>query len=501
MTNPTYTPVLTGPDLTDPTQHTDLAHKIETKEITHVRDTKGEVWRTHTWLNKKSVPLNHAGIGPTRLAFDKVESFGVLEQVEEKPAEEAEAEEPPKPAAAAPAHQERAHALLSASSAYRWLNCTPSAVLDAQHPDTESDAAAAAEGTAAHELAEHKLRTMLGYPSEHPTSEWQNEDMEAHTDDYADHVMAELARTREASPAAFVAIEQRLDFSHVVPDGFGTGDAIIVGDGTLTVVDLKYGKGVEVSAAGNPQMRLYALGALKRWGMIYNVRQVRMVIFQPRLGNISVDEITVDELNTWADEIVQPKAELAQNGDGDLQAGDWCRFCRHAPQCTALAAQHFQIIPTETDEVAAAPTAPAPDTLTDDQVARIVEHAGEIKKWLTKVETYAIDQANTGKAWPGLKLVEGRAVRKWTDEEAVATAVKDAGHDPYKPREVLGITAMTKALGKPAFDQLLGDLVHKPDGKPTLVPETDKRPAITVATPDTVFTQIGYLELAYQTNP
>ena len=282
--------------------------------------------------------------------------------------------------------------------------------------------------------------------------------MEAHTDDYANHVMAELARTRESSPAAFVAIEQRLDFSDIVPDRFGTVD------GTMTVVDLKYGKGVEVTASGNPQMRLYTLGAIRRWGMIYNIREVRMVIFQPRLNNISVDEITVKEPVGWADDVVTPRAELAINGQRDLQAGEWYRFCRHAPQCTALAAQHFQIIPTTTED-SAVPAAPELHTLTDDQVARIVEHAVDIKKWLTKVESYALDQANSGYTYPGLKLVEGRSIRKWTDEDAVATAVEAAGENPWE-RKLLGITAMTKKLGKPAFEQLLGDLVHKPDGKP-----------------------------------
>ena len=191
-------------------------------------------------------------------------------------------------------HAERAHALLSASSAHRWIHCTPAPYLEAQHPDTSSDAAA--EGTAAHELAEHKLHQHLDLPTTRPVSEWDSEEMDDYTDQYADHVMAELQRAREEDPAAFLALEERLDFSHIVPDGFGTGDAVIVGDGTLTIVDLKYGKGVTVDAEGNPQMRLYALGALAAYGMIYDIRTVRMVIFQPRIDNISVDEVAVDEL-------------------------------------------------------------------------------------------------------------------------------------------------------------------------------------------------------------
>lgn len=382
-------------------------------------------------------------------------------------------------------HADRDHALLSASSAHRWINCTPSPYLEVQHPDTASDAAA--EGTAAHELAEHKLRQHLDLPTTRPVSEWDSEEMDDYTDQYADHVMAELQRARETDPAAFLAIEERLDFSHIVPDGFGTGDALIVSDYTLTIVDLKYGKGVEVSAVGNPQMRLYALGALATYGAIYDIEQVRMVIFQPRLGNVSVEEISVDDLTTWAEGVVRPAAEKAAAGEGELQAGDWCRFCRHAAQCPALAADMFAPIPTSAEHV---PAAPDPDTLTDTQIATIVAHAGELKKWLTKVESYALAQATGGHDYPGLKLVEGRSVRKYTDEDDVAKAVEAAGEDPYKPREVLGITAMTKLLGKKRFQELLGDYVHKPEGKPALVPASDKRPALTLATPDTMFEPI-----------
>ncbi|WP_165164930.1 DUF2800 domain-containing protein [Corynebacterium qintianiae] len=480
----TYAPTIITPDLTDPTQHTTIAAKLEAGDLTHVRDTKGTVWKTHTWLNKKSVPLNHTQQGPTRLPFDRVESFGVLQDETEPAAgdklEATVAKTEPV------AHQGRAHALLSASSANRWLHCTPAPHLEAKHPDSTSDAAA--EGTAAHELAEHKLRALLDLPTSRPESEWHNEDMEDHTDAYADHVLAELACARETDPAAFLAIEERLDFSHIVPDGFGTGDALIVADGTLTVVDLKYGKGIEVSAQDNPQMRLYALGALAAYDTIYDIQQVRMVVFQPRLGNISIEEINVDALMLWAEEVVKPRAALAITGDGDLQAGEWCRFCRHAAQCPALANEMFAPVPTAGELT---PAAPAPDTLTDDQIATIVAHAGELKKWLTKVEAHALAKATECHTYPGLKLVEGRSVRKYTDEDAVAKVVAEAGEDPYKPREVLGVTAMTKLLGKKRFDDLLKDHVHKPEGKPTLVPESDKRPALTMATAETMFTPIG----------
>lgn len=489
------------------------------------RTKSGTVWKIgRPPFNAKSVPLNDpraaSNGGKQRLRYEELESLGTCSKVEDgelgelkqairdlkdsqpgevtievlpapgggdpdrpamlikRAAEEVEAEN-------TPAHAERDHALLSASSANRWIHCTPAPYLEAQHPDTSSDAAA--EGTAAHELAEHKLRQHLDLATTRPVSEWDSEEMDDYTDAYADHVMAELTRAREVDKAAFLAIEERLDFSHIVPDGFGTGDALIVADDTLTVVDLKYGKGVEVSAEGNPQMRLYALGALATYGAIYDIQQVRTVIFQPRLGNTSVEEIGVDELVVWAEDVVRPAAEKAIAGEGALVAGEWCRFCRHAAQCPALAAEMFAPVPTTGELV---PEAPAPDTLTDAQIATIVTHAGELKKWLTKVEEHALEQAITGHDYPGLKLVEGRSVRKYTDEADVARTVEAAGEDPYKPREVLGITAMTKHLGKKRFEKLLGDFVHKPEGKPTLVPVSDKRPALELANAETMFTPI-----------
>lgn len=458
-------------DLTD----TDAATaKLQELGATHVETTDGDVYKIFSRLNRKSVPLNHAAQGPQRLTFNKVASFGTMTDT---PAE---------------GHAGRAHALLSASGAHRWLNCTPSARLEERYPDSES--AAAAEGTLAHELAEHKLRVLLDEPTTLVDRDGIDEEMDSHTDDYADAVMAELAAARQTSPGAFLAIEQRLDFSHIVPDGFGTGDAVIVGDGTMTIVDLKYGKGVEVSAVGNPQMRLYALGALHLYGMLYNVERVRMVIFQPRRNNYSTDEITVQELLAWAEDVVKPAAALAIDGQGEMVAGEWCTFCRHAPECQALAQHYFQPVPMES-EGSLVPAAPDPATLTDEQIAQIVTWSSELKKWLGKVENHALDRANQGHEYPGLKLVEGRSVRKYTDETAVADVVQELGHDPYE-KKVLGITAMTKLLGKKTFDQSVGPLLHKPAGKPTLVPADDPRPALTIATADTVFQPIETKETA-----
>lgn len=462
--------------------HDTIAQAIDEYGLTCMKVDDGGVWQMRIPINKKSISVEGVReCGASRFGFKRITSLGTCapdRDTTPAPVEQQATE-------TAPGHAGRDHALLSASSAHRWINCTPAPYLEAQHPDTTSDAAA--EGTAAHELAEHKLRQHLGMPTAWKPNEWHDEDMEDYTDAYADHVTAELERTRDADPAAFLAIEQRLDFSHVVPDGFGTGDALIVGDGTMTVVDLKYGKGVEVSAVGNPQMRLYALGALATYGMIYEIEQVRTVIFQPRLGNVSVEEIAVDELTQWAEQVVRPAAEKATAGEGQLQAGDWCQFCRHAAQCPALAKHYLDDLPTQPGDG----EPPAPDTLSDEQIATIVAHSGALKKWLGKVEDHALAQATAGHQYTGLKVVEGRSVRKYTDEDAVAQAVQqETSEDPYQPRKVLGITAMTKLLGKKRFDELLGQLVHKPEGKPTLVPDSDKRPPMVLASPETVFEPI-----------
>lgn len=483
-------------DLHDGDELADLQTTAKEHGVTYCVDTRGRTLKV-TRINKKSINVDD-GYDSQRLDWKLIESIGIMEGEQaveptplHKPKPTPEPASEPEPAAAtATAHKERAHALLSASGSARWLNCTPSPLLEEQYPDSDSEAAA--EGTAAHELAEYKLRVLKGSKfQQRPTSKWDSEEMESHTDDYADHVMATLAHAQETSPAATLLIEHRLDFSHLVPEGFGTGDAIIIADDTMTIIDLKYGKGIEVSAEANPQMRLYALGALHQFGMIYDIRKVKMVIFQPRLNNTSIDEIDAQELITWGNDVVRPTAAIAMAGEGELTPGDWCQFCKHAPACPALAEQYFDVVPMEE----AAPAAPAPDTLSDAQIANIVRWSGDLKKWLTAVEKHALDEANNGKTYPGLKLVEGRSVRKYTDEEAVAKKVEGLGHEPYE-KKLLGITAMTKLLGKKQFDEALGGLLHKPEGKPTLVVESDKRQALAPKTADSFFTPLEGKETA-----
>lgn len=365
------------------------------------------------------------------------------------------------------------HAVLSASSSHRWLNCTPSAQLEKTYENKTTTAAE--EGTAAHALCEYKLRKALGNASEkRPVSEYDSQEMEDFTNDYVSYVMEQLNIAKQTCPDTLVMIEQRLDFSQYVPDGFGTGDCLIIADDTLHIVDFKYGLGVLVEAEDNPQMMLYALGALSVYDTIYDIKNVSMTIFQPRRENISTWTITVEELLDWAENELRPKAELAAKGEGEFCAGEWCTFCRakvkcrtRAETCLKLAQYDFRL----------------PPELDDTEIEVILESLDRLTLWANDIKEYALNSALQGKQWEKFKLVEGRSVRKYTDEEKVAVAVKSAGFDPYE-RKVLGITAMTKLLGKAKFEEILTGLIHKPQGKPTLVPLSDKRPPMNTAQND-----------------
>lgn len=365
------------------------------------------------------------------------------------------------------------HAVLSASSSHRWLNCPPSAQLERTYENKTTTAAE--EGTAAHALCEYKLRKALGNaPEKRPVSEYDSQEMEDFTNDYVSYVMEQLNIAKQTCPDTLVMIEQRLDFSQYVPDGFGTGDCLIIADDTLHIIDFKYGLGVLVEAEDNPQMMLYALGALSVYDTIYDIKNVSMTIFQPRRENISTWTITVEELLDWAENELKPKAELAAKGEGEFCAGEWCTFCRAKVKCIARAeaclklAQYDFRLPPELD---------------DTEIEVILESLDRLTSWANDIKEYALDSALQGRQWEKFKLVEGRSVRKYTDEEKVAEAVKSAGYDPYE-RKVLGITAMTRLLGKSKFEEVLNGLIHKPQGKPTLVPLSDKRPPMNTAQTD-----------------
>lgn len=360
------------------------------------------------------------------------------------------------------------HSIYSASGAHRWMNCPPSAQLEQQFPNETSTFAE--EGTAAHDLAEHKLKKALKMRSKKPTSPYQSDEMDEMTDLYVEYCMDLIEKSKVACSDLQILIEQKLDFSDYVPEGFGTGDLVVVGNTTLHVVDLKYGRGVIVSAEKNPQMMLYALGALSLFDMLYDIEKVSMAIVQPRVDNFSTWEITVEELLKWAEEELKPKALLASTGGGEFCAGDHCRFCRAKNQCRARAVKNLELLKYEFQD---------PALLTDEEIAEIIGLADELAKWAGDIYTYATALAiNEGREWDGFKLVEGRTRRKYTDETAVAETAKEAGFTDIFKQSLITITEMEKLMGKKKFNELLGRLVEKPKGKLTLVSEADKRQAV-----------------------
>lgn len=368
----------------------------------------------------------------------------------------------------------KGHAVLSASSSERWLNCPPSARLCESYEDKGSDYAA--EGTDAHALCEFRLKQALGIPAENPIENlsWYNEEMEDCAAGYAAYVAELLEAAKQTCADSVVLIEQRVDFSRWVKDGFGTADCILIADGALNICDYKHGKGVEVSAEQNPQMMLYALGALEIFDGIYDIDTVRMTIYQPRKSNVSVYEMSKDDLLEWADTELTQKAQLAYEGQGEFHCGDWCRFCKAKAECRGRAEANLALARYDFE---------APALLDDEEIAAILGKVDAMTAWASDVKEYALQQAVSGKEWPGWKLVEGRSNRKYTNDAVVAAAVESAGFDPYE-RKVLGITAMQKMLGKSRFEELLAPYIEKPQGKPTLVPESDKRPAMNTAKSD-----------------
>ena len=368
----------------------------------------------------------------------------------------------------------KAHAILSASSSHRWLNCPPSARLCETYEDKGSDYAA--EGTDAHSLCEYKLRTALGMeatdPIEHLT--WYNEEMLDCANGYAAYILELVEAAKETCADPVVLIEQRVDFSRWVEQGFGTSDAIIISDGTLHVVDYKHGLGVLVDADNNPQMMCYALGALELFDAIYDIDTVAMTVYQPRRQNVSTFEMSKDDLYRWADEVLKPTAELAFAGDGNFLCGEWCGFCKAKHECRARAEANLMLAQYDFK---------LPPLLEDTEIEVILSRADQLVSWVNDIKEYALQQAISGKEWTGFKLVEGRSNRRYTDEAAVTQTVTDAGFDPYE-RKLLGITAMQKLLGKSRFDELLSAYIEKPQGKPTLVPESDKRPVMNNAKTD-----------------
>ena len=364
------------------------------------------------------------------------------------------------------------HALLSASSSQRWMNCPPSARLCEHYEDKGSSYAA--EGTAAHELAEYKLKAALGIPAKDPTEDlnYYDSEMEACADSYAAYILELLSVVKESCPDPLVLTEQRVDFSKYVPEGFGTCDCVIVADDELIVIDFKYGRGVQVEAEDNSQMRLYALGALEMFGSLYDIQTVDVVIYQPRRDNVSSETLTKETLLQWADETLKPAAELAFNGKGEFKCGDWCQFCKAKAECRKRAEENMALARYDFAD---------PALLENDEIADILGKVDELVSWASDIKDYALAEALKGVKFDGFKIVEGRSNRRYTDETAVAETVTAQGVDPYE-HKILGITAMEKLLTKKRFAELLDELVEKPAGKPTLVPESDKRQKLSITT-------------------
>ena len=371
------------------------------------------------------------------------------------------------------------HAYLSASASHRWLACPPSAKLCAQEEDQSSPYAM--QGTCAHELGQYLVEKALGMNTLDPTENltYYDAEMQEAAEGYAAFVMEQVAEARKHCADPLVCVEQTLDFSKWVEHGFGTGDCVIVADDLLQIIDLKYGIGVLVSAAGedgsgNSQLKCYALGAFDTFGDLYDIKRVRLTIYQPRRDNVESFDMTVEELLSWAETVLKPTAELAYEGLGSFRAGDHCTFCKIKATCRTRAQYYLDLAKLDF---------PAPPTLTNAEIADILPRAENLTAWGDDLKAYALKQALKGENFPNYKLVEGRSIRRFRDEEKVAELVTAAGFDPYE-KKLLGITAMTKQLGRKTFEELLGGYVVKPQGKPVLVRDTDKRPVYETAQED-----------------
>ncbi len=374
-------------------------------------------------------------------------------------------------------HKDKAHALLSASGAHRWMNCTPSAVLESKFPDTTSEAAK--EGTLAHEMAEAKLQhlfntqnyrkaTLTRTLNKIKKNELYQPEMDGYTDDYVAYIR-KAAMEFEKTP--YIAIEKRLDLTAYIPDGFGTADCVMIGERTLHIIDLKYGKGVPVSAEDNPQLLIYALGALEAYKMLFAIDTVKISIVQPRIDNTNSSAYSVTLLRDWGED-VKELANIAIKGEGDYVPGDWCRFCRARQQCRTRADKNIEL---------AFDVGKKPPLITNDEVGEYLRKGEDVAKWLTELQDYALAECLAGREVDGYKAVEGRGSRAWLDMDAAFEAIIEEGTDEAMlyERKPLTLAQVEKLMGKAHFADVAGEYVVKSPGKPTLVPSTDKRQAIT----------------------
>ena len=369
------------------------------------------------------------------------------------------------------------HARLSASSSHRWLECPPSVMLTADLPDTAGEAAA--EGTLAHSIVEERLDSIIEkgiWPKKSSAKLRMDERYRPVMEEHADTIVGYVMDIVDSLPDALLMSEQRLDYSRWVPDGFGPGDALVIADGVIHVIDYKYGKGVPVFAEDNPQLRLYALGAYEAYDALYGIETVVTHIVQPRLDSITSETLSAADLLRWADEYVAPRAKLAANGEGEMHPGEWCRFCKVKATCRARAEQQLALARYEFQ---------SPLLLTPEEIGDILGRVDELSKWAKSVKDYALQTAvNNGEHFPGWKLVRGRANRKLVDDGDVADILLKAGCEAREIFALKGLTDLEEIVGKKKLAELLGDRIYKPDGRPTLAPATDKRPELGSAAMD-----------------
>lgn len=364
------------------------------------------------------------------------------------------------------------HARFSPSASKRHLTCTPSLILEEQFPDSISEFAE--EGTAGHALAEHLIKKYMKIRSNRPTSDYYTDELVESVEDYVSYVVEQLENVKNDYPMYIAAVEQKVDVSSYVDDCFGTADMVIASPDKLHIIDLKLGKGVPVYAENNTQLMIYALGVLETVEPIFDIETAELTIHQPRLQNVSTWEISAADLRAWGNEVLKPRSAMALSGEGEFAVGEHCRFCKAKNQCRARADEMLKLAQLKFK---------ASPLLSDDEIAEILSKADELAKWASDIYTYAQEKAiSEGKVWTGYKLVRGKTNRKYTDENDVIEAVKAAGYKDIFKTSLIGITEMEKLMGKKKFNEVLGGLVYKPEGKLTLVSETDKREAVNIST-------------------
>ena len=369
------------------------------------------------------------------------------------------------------------HARFSPSSAERLIHCPPSLVLGEECGPEDNSTEYTAEGTEAHTLCEYLLKSALGEKVKDPRPglKYYSAEMEECANGYKDEVLSIYEQLRLSDPETLISVEQRVGFTEYVKDAFGTSDCIMLGNGHMYVIDYKHGKGVPVSAEGedgkgNAQLKCYGLGAYLAFSPLYEIEEITLVVYQPRISNYSEYTLSPEELLKWAELELKPAAEQALRGEGEYACGSWCRFCKAKAVCRKRAEENLALAKYD--------FAP-PANLEEDEINEILGKLEELKSWAEDIKEYAMQKALSGYVWADWKLVEGRSNRVFTDEEEAARVFEEAGYDPYEKR-LKSLTAMETAMGKKRFREVMGGLVMKPQGKPTLVARSDKREEITM---------------------